>query len=67
MDNFPIDLVLLKKLHISGNVILSTTPSKWDIFAEDVPQDLIEKWKQLSQVKSELKELLNQYGFKDVK
>lgn len=67
MDNFPIDLALLKKLHISGNVILSTALSKWDIFAEDVPPELIEKWKQLSQVKSELNELLNQYGFKDVK
>ena len=67
MNNFPIDLALLKKLHVSGNVILSTTPSKWDIFAEDVPKELIDKWKQLSQVKSELNELLDQYGFKDAK
>lgn len=67
MDNFPIDLALLKKLQHSGNVILDTTPTSWDIFAEDVPKDLIEKWKEFSKVKLELEEILTQYNFKDKK
>ena len=60
-----INLENLRQIQKSAGV-LNNAPAEWGVFDQDVPNELIEQWKQFIAAKNQFNEVLIKYGIQKV-